>query len=118
MLVSFEEKVLAAIAVLLLVATVVLGFSQQTVTTTGGVEYSCGSGFIHSQHTWKVDSQGLSAKPTPTSACPAPVYRYRNLAIVLGVLGILTAVIVFGMGDRSIVSGGAPYIPRTPHPLH
>lgn len=105
MLVSFEEKVLATIAVLLLVATVVIGFSERSVIITGGVEYSCGSGFVHSQQTWKVDSQGLNARPTPSSACPSPVYRYRNLAIVFGVLAVLSAVIVFGLGDSSTVSG-------------
>jgi hypothetical protein len=117
-MVSFEQKVLAAIAVLLLVAAVVIGFSDRSVAVAGGAEYSCGSGFVHSQQTWKVDSVGLQAGRTPASACPAPVHRYRNLAIVLGVLGILTAVIVFGMGDRSIVSGNTRYIPPTPHPLH
>jgi hypothetical protein len=118
MLVSFEEKVLATIAVLLLVATVVIGFSQRSVTITGGVEYSCGSGFVHSEQTWKADSVGLQSGRTPTSACPAPVIRYRNLAIVLGVLGILGAVVVIGMGDSSSVSGRARYLPPTPHTQH
>lgn len=56
MLVSFEEKVLAAIAVLLMVA-----------------------------------------------------------AIVLGVLAMICAVIVFGLGDDSTVSGRTRYMPATPH---
>jgi hypothetical protein len=118
MLVSFEEKVLATIAVLLLVAAVLVGFSQRTVTITGGVAYSCGSGFVHSEETWTADSAGLHSGRTPTSACPDPVDRYRNLAIVLGVLGILCAVVVFGLGDYSGVRGRTQEMPSTPHPLH
>ena len=113
MLVSFEEKVLAAIAVLLMVATIVIGFSERSVTIAGA-EYSCGSGFVHSAQTWKADSVGLPAARTPSSVCPSRVYRYRNIATALGVLAVLGAVLVFGMGDESTVSGRARYIP-TPH---
>lgn len=118
MLVSFEEKVLAAIAVLLMVFAVVIGFSQRTVTIAG-TEYSCGSGFVHSEQTWKTDSKGLGPKRTPATACPSQIYKDRNIAIALGLLAILTAVVVFGMGDSSTVSGRTRYIPRrTPTALH
>ena len=123
MLVSFEEKVLATIAVLLCVAAIVIGFSDRSVTIVSGDQYSCGSGFVHSQHAWEVASKGLpqgvgSSSATPISACPSEVYWHRNLAIVLGVLAVLSAVVVFGLGDDSSVSGRARYIPPTPHPLH
>jgi hypothetical protein len=118
MLVSFEEKVVATIAVLLCAAAIVIGFSQRSVTVTGGVRYSCGSGFVHNEQTWTADSAGRFSGRTPTAACPDPVYRYRNLAIALGVLGILGAVVVIGMGDSSSVSGRARYLPPTPHTQH
>jgi hypothetical protein len=118
MLVSFEEKVLAAIAVLLLVATVVIGFSDRSVALGGSVEYSCGSGFVHSRQTWKVDSRNLSAARKPSAACPAPVYRYRNIAIALGALGLLSGVLVFALGDSSSVSGRSRYIPPSPRTQH
>jgi hypothetical protein len=126
-MVSFEQRALAAIAALLLVAAVVIGCSARSVTTIGGAQYSCGSGFVHSQQTWSADSQGLptaargvgSSSATPISACPSSVSRSRNLAILLGVLAILSAVIVFGLGDPSTVSGRTRYTPpRTPTPLH
>jgi hypothetical protein len=85
---------------------------------TGGVEYSCGSGFVHSQQTWKTDSAGLHTGRTPSSACPSKVHLYRNLAIVLGVLAVLSAVVVVGLGDESSVSGRTRYLPPTPHTQH
>lgn len=112
MLVSFEEKVLATIAVLLLVAAIVIGFSDRSVSIAGA-EYSCGSGLVHNQQTWRADSVGLPAGRTPSSVCPSKVDPYRNIAIVLGVLAVLSAVVVFGLGDRSSVSGRTRYIPPT-----
>jgi hypothetical protein len=113
MLVSFEEKVLATIAVLLLVAAIVIGFSDRSVAMAGA-EYSCGSGFVHSEQTWRADSVGLPAGRTPISVCPSKVDRYRNIAIGLGILAVVSAVVVFGLGDRRSTSGRARYVPPVP----
>jgi hypothetical protein len=54
--------------------------------------YSCGSGFLHSTHTWNVDSTALEfersgnetdATSLPASACPNTVDGRRDFALLL-----------------------------------
>src|SRR5690348_18130085 len=68
-----------------------IGFWPVSVTVIGDVPYSCGSGFVHSRHTWKVDSRAMAgtleagphAGATPNRACPSRVYSHRDAAYAL-----------------------------------
>ena len=87
--------VVAGVSILLGVG---LGFWPVSVNVVGDISYSCGSGFIHSGGTWKADTKAMGApglsvglsSATPNSACPARVYRHRDIAYVLIALAAIT----------------------------
>jgi len=70
---------------------VLIGFWPVSVTVVGDVPYSCGSGFVHSQHTWKVDTRSMAgqlqsggrSRVTPKRACPSRIYAHRDLGYAL-----------------------------------
>ena len=76
---------------------------------------SCGSGFIHSQHTWVVDSRalidertgGLPDAPVGTArtVCPNKVLNNRDLALWIGgfviIFGLLTLTLTARPQNRS-----------------
>ena len=76
---------------------VILGFWPVSVTVAGDTSYSCGSGFVHSRNTWRVDTQQMGAPAqtvggtaaTPNSACPSRVYRHRDFGYALVGLAIV-----------------------------
>ena len=77
-----------------------IGFWPVKANVIGDASYSCGSGFIHSQHTWIVATHALvdertgalqAATGTPKNVCPDKVYNNRDLA-----LWIAGFVLVFG----------------------
>src|SRR6266702_4345598 len=97
---SGSRPVMATLAALLFTVAVLIGFWPRSITLLGDTAYSCGSGFIHSRHTWKVDTRALtgsrvggSSAPTPNSACPSKVYGPRDLALVLAAVALLVAVV-------------------------
>jgi len=77
---------------------VVIGFWPVSATVVGDVSYACGSGFMHSRSTWKVDTRAMAAPgetvsvstATPESACPSKVYRRRDVAYAFVGLAALT----------------------------
>jgi hypothetical protein len=77
-----------------------IGFWPVTANVFGDASYSCGSGFLHSQHDWNVDSQRLrfqrsgddTASQLPTTACPDEVGSRRDLALL-----ILAAALAIGL---------------------
>jgi len=81
--------------------TLVLGFWPVHAAVDGNSSYSCGSGFVHSRHDWRVDSlfsknarvSEDTSVGTPAQVCPAVVYDRRDLALLIGgttlVLGVL-----------------------------
>jgi len=70
---------------------VLIGFWSVSVTVVGDVPYSCGSGFVHSAHTWKVDTRSMvglqqsggRSGVTPKRACPSRIYAHRDLGYAL-----------------------------------
>jgi len=82
----------------------------------GAPSYSCGSGFIHSSHRWRVDSASLSnervpndtGQGTPSQVCPNKVYGRRDFALLVGsfalVVGVLALVLMQNPPDRSRVA--------------
>ncbi len=92
-----------------------IGFWPVSVTVVGGVPYSCGSGFVHSRHTWKVDSRAMAgtheagqhARATPNRACPSRIYSHRDAAYALVVVaaaisGALLASAAFDPGATPV----------------
>jgi hypothetical protein len=73
------------------VAALFIGLWPVHVDVFGDASYSCGSGFLHSTHTWNVDSTALefdrlandAATSLPNSACPNKVDGRRDLALLL-----------------------------------
>jgi hypothetical protein len=98
---SRSRSVMAFLAALRFAVAALIGFWPQSVTVVGDASYTCGSGFIHSRHTWKVDTQALltdsqplgSSSATPDSACPAKVYGPRDLAFVVAAFALLVALV-------------------------
>ena len=93
----------------------IIGFWPVHANVFGSPSYSCGSGFVHSGHRWKVDSAsssneriGDTATGTPSQVCPNKVYGRREFALlVLGfalVVGLLTLVLIQNPEDRSNVA--------------
>jgi hypothetical protein len=88
---SGPQRVVLRIAGLVVVIAAVIGFWPVSVAVTNGTSYSCGSGFVHSGHTWKVDTAALAGRAvsidtssaTPVSACPSIVFGRRDLAYAL-----------------------------------
>ena len=67
-----------------------IGFWPVKVDVVGDASYACGSGFLHSYHTWVVDSRSLvdqrtggfaGASGTPRTVCPDKVLNNRDLAL-------------------------------------
>jgi hypothetical protein len=80
----------------------------------GDPSYSCGSGFVHSAHQWKVDSASSinnrtagsnDATGTPSQVCPNKVFGRRDFALLVAgfalVVGLLTLVLIQRPPDRS-----------------
>jgi hypothetical protein len=99
---SRSRSVIALLAALLFGIAALIGFWPQSITVVGDASYSCGSGFIHSRHTWKLDTQALrtgstplaSSSATPNSACPSKVYGPRDLAFVVAAFALVLAAVV------------------------
>ena len=51
---------------------VLIGFWPVKANVVGDASYSCGSGFIHSQHTWVVDSRALVNERVGGALDPGP----------------------------------------------
>ena len=68
-----------------------IGFWPIQADVFGDASYSCGSGFIHSAHTWNQDSQTLAFERTatdtgtgtPKGLCPNKVESRRDLALLV-----------------------------------
>jgi hypothetical protein len=123
------QRAMSVVAALLLVLALGFELWPVSVTIIGDASYSCGSGLDHSQHTWKLDSQGLSSGPvavgsssaTPTSACPSAIYGHRDLGIALGAFAILAGFAAWALGtpfDPSVRRKTRHARTHKPHPLH
>jgi hypothetical protein len=74
-----------------MVAAIVVGFWPVQANVFSDSTYSCGSGFIHSVHTWNVDSTSFefqrsadeTATGLPASLCPNKVDSRRDIALLL-----------------------------------
>ena len=107
-----QRNVVYAMAAFFALA-IVIGFWPVNASVFGDPSYSCGSGFVHSGHQWKVDSASLrdertandTATGAPTDVCPNKIYGRRDFALlVIGfavVVGLLTLVLLQNPQDRS-----------------
>jgi uncharacterized membrane protein YedE/YeeE len=98
---SFAQRVVVYFMFAGVFVALVLGFWPVHAAVDGNSSYSCGSGFVHSRHDWRVDSvlsknariSEDTSVGTPAQVCPAVVYDRRDLALLIGgatlVLGVL-----------------------------
>ena len=110
-----QRNVIYAMGAFFVIA-LAIGLWPVQANVFGSPSYSCGSGFIHSAHHWKVDSAASSgerianstATGTPSQVCPNKVYGRRDFALLVGafalVVGLLTLVLVQNPQDRSRVA--------------
>jgi hypothetical protein len=110
-----QRNVVYAMAAFFALA-IAIGLWPVQANVFGSPSYSCGSGFIHSAHQWKVDSAASSservangtATGTPSQLCPNKVYGRRDFALLVGafalVVGLLTLVLIQNPQDRSRVA--------------
>jgi hypothetical protein len=69
----------------------IVGFWPVHANVIGDSSYSCGSGFVHSAHTWNVDSGTLqfqasgdeTATGLPASICPDKVSGATDVSLLL-----------------------------------
>jgi hypothetical protein len=74
-----------------LVVALAIGLWPVHADVRGESNYSCGSGFLHSTHSWNVDSTALdfqetstfSASGLPSTVCPDKVDSRRELALLV-----------------------------------
>ena len=84
-----------------IVVALAIGLWPVKANVFGDASYSCGSGFLHSAHTWSVDSQSLrfdriadgTATGTPSAVCPNKVYDRRDYALLVVAFGLAIALI-------------------------
>jgi len=98
---SFAQRLVTYLMFGGVVVALILGFWPVHAAVDGNGSYSCGSGFVHSRHSWRVDSafsknarlSDSTSVGTPAQVCPPVVYDRRDLALLIGgttiVLGVL-----------------------------
>jgi hypothetical protein len=72
-------------------AALVIGLWPVHANVFGNSTYSCGSGFVHSAHTWNVDSSALqfqrvgdsTASGLPAGICPDKIESRKDLSLLL-----------------------------------
>jgi hypothetical protein len=95
------QRLIVVLVVASIVAALAIGLWPVTANVFGDASYSCGSGFLHSAHTWTVDSQTLrfdriadgTATGTPAVVCPTKVYNRRDYALLVVAFGLAIALI-------------------------
>jgi len=114
------------------VVALVIGLWPIHANVFGNSSYSCGSGFLHSNHTWNVDSTKLefqrsatdTATSLPASACPDKVENRRDLALLLMAfslaIGLIAELMLGRPGEptfRSTLFANRRRTVRAPMPL-
>ncbi len=88
---SLIQRLVVIVMAVGLAAALIVGFWPLHANVFGDATYSCGSGFIHSEHTWNVDSTALQFQRTgdetatglPASVCPDKVAGAKDLSLLL-----------------------------------
>jgi disulfide bond formation protein DsbB len=102
---SRAQRNVLIVAGLVLVVAVALGFWPLSITLADGTSYSCGSGFVHSRHSWTVDTRTLvpaeqlvaGSTATPESACPTAVYGRRDLSFLVAGVAVFGGLVGVGV---------------------
>ena len=93
---------------------VIIGFWPVRVSVVGDASYYCGSGFVHSQHTWVQDGKVLVNERTgnldegtglPRTECPDKILNNRDIALwitgFVAVFGVLILALTARPQSRS-----------------
>ena len=107
------QRVAVILMSLAIVVALGIGFWPVTANVYGNPSYSCGSGFLHSTHDWRVDTQTSTfsriatstATGTPATLCPNKVENRRDLALIVVAfslaLGIIAQILLERPRERS-----------------
>ena len=88
---------------------VLIGFWPVRGNVVGDASYYCGSGFLHSQHTWVKDGKVLVNERTgslgegnglPRDVCPDKILNNRDLALWIGGFVAVFGVLVLALTAR------------------
>ena len=111
---SRVQRVVVYLMIAGLAVALLIGFWPVKVSVVGDASYACGSGFLHSQHTWVTDGKVLvdqrtgaidKGTGTPRTECPDKILNNRDLALWIGgfllVFGVLTLALTATPQNRS-----------------
>jgi hypothetical protein len=88
---------------------VIVGFWPVRVDVVGDSSYYCGSGFIHSQHTWVSDGKVLINERSgalgignglPRNACPDKILNNRDAALWIAGFVVVFGVLILALTAR------------------
>jgi hypothetical protein len=88
---------------------ILIGFWPVRVDVVGDASYYCGSGFVHSQHTWVRDGRALinersgtlgEGNGLPRTVCPDKILNNRDLALWIGGFVVVFGVLILALTAR------------------
>lgn len=107
---SRAQRVVAYLVVAVLGGAALLGFWPVYANVLGDPSYYCGSGFIHHQHHWVVDSKLMAnerfsgedtAAGTPRKVCPDKILDNRDLALLIAAITLVVGVLALGLLNQT-----------------
>ena len=105
---SRGQRTVVYVVLATLALSLVIGLWPVSADVFGNPSYSCGSGFLHSAHTWNVDSVTSiderngdnTATGTPRQVCPDKVYNRRDWALLLGAFALVIGILALALMQR------------------
>jgi hypothetical protein len=103
---SRAQRVVAYLMVAAYGVAALIGFWPVYANVFGDPSYYCGSGFIHHQHHWVVDSKAMAnerfggedtATGNPRRVCPDKILNNRDLALLIAAFTTVVGVLALGL---------------------
>ena len=103
---SSAQRVVAYLMVGVFGVAALIGFWPVYANVLGDPSYYCGSGFIHHQRHWVVDSKVMKnerfsgnriATGTPRQACPSKILGNRDLAVMIAALTLIAGLLALAL---------------------
>ena len=109
------RRVVVYLTIVAVAVSLAIGFWPVHANVFGNPSYDCGSGFVHNNgNRYNIDSASLkdqrtatdTATGTPSQLCPDKVHNRRDLALWVGITGIVWGGLglAFTSGPRDRVS--------------
>ena len=102
---SRAQRSVVYVMIAVVAVALAIGLWPVHAAVFGDPSYNCGSGFFHSGHKWKQDSQLSRNERTgkddaagpPSQVCPSKVYNNRDSAILLAAFAVVIGVVVLAL---------------------